>query len=241
MATPGKASRDFWDRAARSNAAWYIATRYERESDEFFQQGSDETDHLLAHCGITLHKDQDVLEIGCGVGRMTRRLCKLSRHVTAVDVSPEMLRRCEKNLAGFSNVTCMLVPGDGTLPGIDDRSIDVVFSYITLQHVPTRESQTAYLREAARVTRDDGRLAIQVRDFSFGGRLLDWAGHLGHATRRRGTLSRAWRGARLSDNAIRKALEPMGVAVAISRHRRHRWVIGVRGAIPTYAPPTAGA
>ena len=241
MATPGKASRDFWDQAARSNAAWYIATSYQAETDAFFRHGADETDHLLAHCGITVHEDDAVLEIGCGVGRMTRRLCELAGHVTAVDVSPEMLRRCTDNMADHANVTCLLVPGDGTLPGIEDMSIDVVFSYITLQHVPTREAQVTYLKEAARVMKEGGKLAVQLRDSSIGGWVLDWAGHLGHATRRRRTLSRCWRGARLSDSAVRRALEPMGVAVAISRHGRHRWVIGVRGAVPASASPAAGA
>lgn len=241
MATPGKASRDFWDQAARSNAAWYIATRYQSESEAFFRQGADETDHLLAHCGITVHEADAVLEIGCGVGRMTRRLCELAGHVTAVDVSSEMLGRCTKNTAEHANVTCVLVPGDGTLPGIEDGSIDLVFSYITLQHVPTRQAQVTYLKEAARVMKEGGKLAVQVRDFSFGGRVLDWAGHLGHATQRRRTLSRCWRGSRLSDKAIRNALEPMGVAVAISRLGRHRWVIGVRRAAPAVASRASGA
>lgn len=230
MAKPANASREFWDRAARSNAAWYIATSYQAETEAFFRQGSEETDVLLAHCGITVHDDDAVLEIGCGVGRMTRRLCELGGQVTAVDVSPEMLRRCEKNVADHANVTCLLVPGDGALPGVEDRSVDVVFSYITLQHVPSGEAQVTYLTEAGRVLKEGGKLAVQVRDFSLGGRALDWAGHFGHATRGRRTLSRCWRGTRLSDRAIRRALEPMGVSVAISRLGRHRWVIGLRGA-----------
>lgn len=227
MRAGGQASRRFWDRAAQSNAAWYIATSYTAESEQFFRLGAEETDTLLALCGVELHPDETVLEIGCGVGRMTRRLSQLAGHVMAADVSPEMLRRCEANLSGADNVDFVLVPGDGHMPGVPDNSVDVVFSYITLQHVPTKRAQCAYLTESARVVKPGGRLAIQVRDRSLRGRILDWAGHVGHFVRRRATLSRQWRGARLSERTIRSVLEPLGVELSVIRHVRHRWVIGV--------------
>lgn len=228
MKAAGQASRRFWDRAARSNAAWYIATGHTAETEDFFTQGAAETDSLLALCGIELRGEETVLEIGCGVGRMTRRLSQLAGSVVAVDVSPEMLGRCEANVQGYGSVSCALVPGDGSMPPVEDRSVDVVFSYITMQHVPSSAAQRAYLRESARVLKLGGRIGIQVRDGSLRGRALDWAGHVGHAVQRRATLSRSWRGARLSERAIRSALEPMGVQVAVTRHYRHRWVIGIK-------------
>jgi SAM-dependent methyltransferase len=139
-----------------------------------------------------------------------------------------MLSRCRANLRAHDNVEFVEVPGDGSMPAIPDGSVDAVFSYITLQHVPSRAAQITYLTESARVLRPGGRLGVQVRDGSLKGRLLDWAGHLGHAARRRATLSRSWRGARLRERAIRSALEPAGIEVVIARHCRHRWVIGVK-------------
>lgn len=228
MKAAGRASRKFWDRAAQSNAAWYVATGHTAETEEFFRQGEVETDALLAVCGIGMHGQETVLEIGCGVGRMTRRLSQLAGRVVAVDVSPEMLRRCEENMQGRGNVEFVLVPGDGSMPSVPDASVDAVFSYITLQHVPTRRAQLAYLKESARVLKPGGRMGIQVRDGSLKGRILDWAGHVGHAVRRRATLSRSWRGARLTEGAIRSALEPMGIRLSLERHGRHRWVKGAK-------------
>lgn len=207
-----------------SNAAWYVATGHTSESDEFFRQGAEETDAFLSMCGIALEGSETVLEIGCGVGRMTRRLAHMAGRVIALDVSAEMLRRCEANLDGSQNVEYVLVPGDGAMPDVSDAAVDVVFSYITLQHVPTRRAQLTYLRESARVLKPGGRMAIQVRDCSLRGRALDWSGYLGHAVSRHRTLSSSWRGARVPDAAIRGALEPLGLEVSLIRHLRHRWV-----------------
>lgn len=228
MRAAGEASRRFWDRAALSNAAWYIATGHDAVTADFFRQGAEEADSFLAMCGVELRGDETVLEIGCGVGRMTRRLADLSKRVIAVDVSEEMLRRCAMNIGGSANVEIQLVPGDGRLPAVADQSVDVVFSYITLQHVPSRGAQLRYMRESARVLGPGGRMALQLRDYSLKGRALDWSGHLSHAVGRHHTLSSSWRGARLRDSAVRRTLEPLGVEVSIMRHLRHRWVVGTK-------------
>lgn len=227
MTGEGDASRRYWDRAATENAAWYVATGFTSESEEFFRQGAVETDSFLAVCGVGVGPEDAALEIGCGVGRMTRRLSERAGSVLAVDVSEEMLNRCRANLAERANVTFARVPGDGSLPDVADGSVQVVFSYITLQHVPTRQAQLRYLREAGRVLGRGGRLAIQIRGLGVAARSLDWFGHLHHLVRGRATLNRAWRGARLSDADVRGAFDGTGVDVrVVVSDRRHRWVVG---------------
>jgi SAM-dependent methyltransferase len=225
----GDASREFWDRAATENAAWYVATGHIAETEEFFRHGAEETDALLAFCQVSVAATDTVVEIGCGVGRMTRRLSQLAARVISVDVSEEMLRRARENLADRANVELVRVPGDGTLPAVADGAADLVFSYITMQHVPSREAQLMYLQEASRVLAPGGRLAIQVRGRGPAATALDWSGHLYHLARGRSTMSRAWRGARLTDNEIIQACARSGVVAGIARSdQRHRWVIGHR-------------
>jgi SAM-dependent methyltransferase len=220
-------SRRFWDRAASENAAWYVATGFTSEDEGFFRSGATETDALLALCGVPVGPEDAVLEIGCGVGRMTRRLSELAGQVIAVDVSTEMLNRCRTHLADRGNVEYLQVPGDGHLAGVADGSVQVVFSYITLQHVPSADAQLRYLSEGGRVLAPGGRMAIQVRALGPAARLLDWSGHVHHLMRGRSTLSRAWRGARLPDAGIREHLERAGVEARILvADRRHRWVVG---------------
>jgi SAM-dependent methyltransferase len=217
-------SRQFWDAAARENAAWYVATGFTAETPEFFDQGARETDHFLDFCGISVGAAERVLEIGCGVGRMTRRLSELAGSVLATDVSQEMLNRARANLADRGNVEYLLVPGNGALP-LPDDSVDVVFSYITLQHVASELDQLRYLHESARVLAPGGRLAIQVRGNTVEAIVLDWLGHVRHLFRGRRTLRAEWRGSRLSDGSIAAALD-FAPGLRIRRMgRRHRWVI----------------
>jgi len=216
-------SKTFWNAAARENAAWYIATRFTSESAEFFESGAREVDHFLREGGLAIRPTDRVLEIGCGAGRMTRRIAALADTVVAADVSGEMLSRARTNL-GAARVEFLELSGDGDLP-LPSSSVDAVFSYITMQHVPTAAAQLRYFVEAVRVTRPGGWVYVQFRRPGLVPRLLDWAGHLAHRLRGRKTLDRAWRGARVSAAALRGVASD-GVSVEIrASGRRHIWAL----------------
>jgi SAM-dependent methyltransferase len=225
----GPDSRAYWDRAARTRPAWYIATGHQDMTEAFFQQGAQEVDELLAHTGVSVQTGDRLVEIGCGAGRMTRRLAEVAGEVVALDVSPEMLKLVRENLAGVPNVEFVLGSGQD-LRQLPDGSVDVVFSYVTLQHVPTREAQLEYLRETCRVLRPGGRAALQVRAPGVRPALLDLAGQVGRALRGRQTLCREWRGVRLRRADILRAVQHLEVSVDLRmRGSRHLWVVLRRG------------
>src|SRR6059036_3142689 len=110
--------RKDWDQRARQNAQHYVANAAKDWNDrEFYRSGEiDVANYIMADmhriCGGSRSPlDLTVLEIGCGVGRMTRTLGRVFGHVTAVDVSKEMIDRTRVNLADLDNVTLIL--GDG--------------------------------------------------------------------------------------------------------------------------------
>jgi SAM-dependent methyltransferase len=228
-------SKRYWDEAARDNAAWHIATGHTSEDEDFFASGAAEVDHYLAAAGVALQGADVVVEIGSGVGRMTRRLSELAGKVIATDVSREMLTRARGNLRGSDNVEFLEVSGDGDLP-LEDASADAVFSYITMQHVPTVAAQERYFAEALRVLRPGGWALIQYRKSGVIPRALDWAGHLGHLLAGRRTLHRAWRGARVDLPAL-KVHAPDSVTVELlPAGRRHAWVLArIRSSRPRSA------
>lgn len=216
-------SKAFWNAAAGENAAWYIATKFSSENDEFFASGAREVDHFLRQGGVAIGATDHLLEIGSGVGRMTRRFAQLAGRVTASDVSGEMLARAHSNLVGVDNVDLLELSGDGDIP-LPTGSVDAVFSYITMQHVPTAAAQERYFAEAIRVTRAGGWVYMQFRRPGLRLRLLDWAGHLSHLARGRKTLNRAWRGSRVSE----RSLSRVGASAARVEFRhsgRHLWVL----------------
>ncbi len=231
-------SRLFWDRAAQTDPMWHIATGASADSRTFFESGRRETDVFLAHTGLRPDPTGCVLEIGCGIGRMTARLSELYGSVIALDVSSQMLARARVELADRHNISYLLGSG-ADLVGIGNQSVDVVFSYIVLQHVPTAAGQLEYLREVRRVLKPGGVGAIQVRSTTVVARCLDWIGHLRHRVAGRRTLDRAWRGTRVSRAALVAAAtgcpavasKPRGGAHGEASvelrpfGRRHLWVV----------------
>lgn len=213
-------SRIWWNEAARHDAEWYIATARE----PFFERGRRDVDELVAFCGLRPSKAKVLLEIGCGAGRMTRRFAELYGQVVALDVSDEMLRQGQANLADLDNVGWVLGSG-ADLNAIGDGSVDDVFSYITLQHLPDRAAVLGYIQDAGRVLRPGGQGALQVRHPGLLPRAIDLVGHLAHGVQGRRVWSRAWRGTRVPAGALLAAAERPGVRAELrSRGQRHLWV-----------------
>ena len=176
-------SRAWWNRAAH-DARSYVATA----PDPFFDRGRRDTDELVAFCGLEPSKNKTLLEIGAGVGRMTRRFAQLYGRVIALDVVP-------------------------------DRSVDDVFSYITLQHVPSVAAVLRYLQDASRVLRLGGQGALQVRQPGLMPWAADLAGHLVHAAQGRRVWGAEWRGTRIPARMLLQAASGSGARVRAAAAR----------------------
>ncbi|MBZ5633995.1 MAG: class I SAM-dependent methyltransferase [Acidobacteriia bacterium] len=161
--------REDWDQRARENAEYYIHTGSKQwDEREFFRSGeinvaNEIMTDMASICGGNRSPlDLDALEIGCGVGRMTKMMARIFRHVTAVDVSAEMIQRAKTNLSGLDNVNVVL--GDGaTLSALKDASYDFAFSFIVFQHIPTVEVVASYCREVYRVLRPGALFKFQLQ------------------------------------------------------------------------------
>ena len=150
--------RKFWDERAREDAFHFVDNREPyREADEerFWSEGERDLVTLLSTLDLAVRLDDHVLDLGCGIGRLTRVLTGRAAHVTAVDVSPGMLARARELNAQLNNVSWML--GDGeTLEGVPDGSVDAVVSHVVLQHIPSAKVQLGYVAEMGRVLRPGG-------------------------------------------------------------------------------------
>jgi SAM-dependent methyltransferase len=150
--------RKFWDERAREDAFHFVDNREPyREADEerFWREGERDLDTLLGSLDLAVRLDDHVLDLGCGIGRLTRVLAARAAHVTAVDVSPRMLERAQELNPRLNNVTWLL--GDGeTLEGVPDGTVDAVVSHVVLQHIPSAKVQLGYVAEMARVLRPGG-------------------------------------------------------------------------------------
>jgi SAM-dependent methyltransferase len=154
----------FWDERAREHALFYVdstLTYAEPDVERFWAGGAEAVDRVLDELEIPLSDTDELVEIGCGVGRLTRVLAARAARVTAVDVSAEMLARARELNPQLANVAW--VHGDGrSLADIPDASADGCFSHVVFQHLPDPELTLGYVREMARVLRPGGWAAFGV-------------------------------------------------------------------------------
>jgi len=160
--------RKDWDERARENARHYVNNaQTEWADEEFFESGRQNVGNYILNDMTNVCQGKDptqmaVLEIGCGVGRMTRALAGIFGQVYGVDVSGEMIAQARQNLASTPNATVMLNNG-ADLRVLGDITIDFAFSYIVFQHVPSREVIRNYVAEVHRLLRPGGLFKFQVQ------------------------------------------------------------------------------
>jgi SAM-dependent methyltransferase len=154
----------FWDERAREQALFFVDNTVDYrdpDADRFWAGGADAVRAILSELDLRVESSDVIVEIGCGVGRLTRALAELAAEVTAVDVSAEMLARARELNPALDNVRW--VHGDGeSLAGISDASADGCFSHVVFQHLPEPELTLGYVREMARVLRPGAWAAFGV-------------------------------------------------------------------------------
>jgi SAM-dependent methyltransferase len=156
--------REFWDERAREDAYFFVDNRRayrDQALDDFWAQGERDLDRLLGQLGLHLESTDAVLDIGCGVGRLTRVLAARAAHVHGLDISAEMLERARAHHESIPNLEWVL--GDGTsLAPLADESFDACVSHVVFQHIPDPQVTLGYVTEIGRVLRPGGWAAFQV-------------------------------------------------------------------------------
>lgn len=151
--------RESWNRFARDDAMFYIATRrngpWDREA--FFDSGRPLCDFVLEWTS-DMPARQRLLEVGCGVGRLARWFAPHFQQVDALDISSEMVERA-RTFDPPSNVTFHVSPGHD-LSHFEPGSIDLVLSCLMFQHLPEPDLIGQSLREIARVLAPHGQAVL---------------------------------------------------------------------------------
>jgi SAM-dependent methyltransferase len=98
-----------------------------------------------------------VLDLGCGAGRFVAALRDAGADPVGVELAEAALERARRNVPGAD---LRLVAEDGALP-LGHGEVDLVWCSEVLEHVP---DTVAFLTEARRVLRGDGRLLLTVPD-----------------------------------------------------------------------------
>jgi SAM-dependent methyltransferase len=191
----------FWERAAQQDALLHVDDRG-RIGAQFWRGGDEIVARFESELGFAAEGDH-VVEIGCGVGRLTRVLAWRAERVTAIDIAPRMLELAREHNPGLGTVEWLL--GDGhTLAGVADASADGVFSHVVFQHIPDPAITLGYVAEMGRVLRPGGWAAFQFSNDPRVHRRRRWRGGERHP---------AWRGSAVDLGALRAAADAAGLGV----------------------------
>jgi ubiquinone/menaquinone biosynthesis C-methylase UbiE len=229
--------RQEWDHRSLKNAYHFIASgRDEWLEDEFFLSGErdvrDWLDPFLSEVQF-VPRDKRMLEIGCGVGRMTFALAKRFGTVEAVDISGEMIKRAKELQARLEIGNVRFQAGNGKdLGAYPDESMDFVFSYIVFQHIPEISIILNYVREMGRVLKKGGLFRFQVNGYRrlilpFGYCLM-WGWKIKTRPHLRFGKLNSWRGVPIRVSEIQDACAAAGLSITqvIGIHTKSMWVNG---------------
>jgi SAM-dependent methyltransferase len=107
---------------------------------------------------VGIRKQDVVLEIGCGVGRVGKVVAPLCRKWIGCDVAANMLSHTAHRLKDLSNVELVEISGYN-LSGVADASVDVVYCTVVFMHLESWDRYN-YILEAYRVLRPKGRIYV---------------------------------------------------------------------------------
>jgi len=151
--------REEIDRAARRGKdAFFTWFDSAQNTDVVFLRGQWD---FMVHIGLPLSRyisnpeDKVVLEIGHGGGRILLAACRSFKKAIGVDVhNNNKLVETELKSRGAFNFELLRADG-GSIP-VEDSTVDIVYSFIVLQHVEKIDIFKCYLEETYRVLKCGG-------------------------------------------------------------------------------------
>ena len=154
-----------WNQRAAHDPFRYVETVFwDGNIDNFFALGEERARTVIDPVLDTYRipaAAQAALDLGCGVGRFSRALAGRFDEVACIDVSEGMIQTALDANRDVDNLRFFAT--DGLFFPLGEDSIDFVFSYEVLQHMPSHAVVAANLRETARVLRPGGHALIHFK------------------------------------------------------------------------------
>ena len=162
-----------WNERTKMNPLFVIATDHSETEEDFWNSGIDECNDILGinterYQKIIENKDtssMNVLEIGCGIGRILIPMRKIFGNATGIDISSEMVLLGQKYVSDIPN--CNIVENNGTdLAEFSDNSFDFCYSFIVFQHIPEKKIVENYIKEVSRILKPSCLFRLYMRSNS---------------------------------------------------------------------------
>ncbi|HET9484474.1 MAG TPA: class I SAM-dependent methyltransferase, partial [Xanthomonadales bacterium] len=150
--------KSFWDAKATTPEGAMAAV--DGSTDEGVLRATGGYSARQVAAALELTKDDRVLELGCGVGRIGRELAERVGHWHGVDISSNMVDVARTRLAPYANTSTSVLMRT-KLDGLADASFDKAYSVAVFIHMD-KEDFFLYLTELRRVLKPGGRVFFDV-------------------------------------------------------------------------------
>ncbi len=127
-------------------------------------ENSDKSDDLRMYSRLAAERDGEILDVGCGSGRVLLHLAGEGRRVHGVDNDRNMLRRLERKLSLRPELRGLVdfVQADVLRHDFERRFDLILLSYNLLMHFHEQATQIALLARLRRWLARDGLLIIDL-------------------------------------------------------------------------------
>lgn len=155
-----------FDRLVRVSPEGSVAL-YALGSPELLRDVTQDVVARLREWGL-LGRDRRLLEIGCGIGRLTLALAPEMAEALGLDVSAEMVAEARRRGAGCPNASFAHTEGRD-LAGVAPESVDLVLAADVFPYLVASDPALAFrhIEESARVLRPGG--ALLILNYSYRG------------------------------------------------------------------------
>ncbi len=155
-----------WEKLGELDPLWAILSDSSKRFnnwnlEEFLKTGEKEVENIfseLRSLDITPAK-AEMLDFGCGVGRLTRHFLKYFFKYNGADISRPMIERAREINSGLP---AEFFINEADLKIFSDNKFDFIYSGIVLQHLPNRELIKECIIEFKRILKNDGILVFQL-------------------------------------------------------------------------------
>jgi SAM-dependent methyltransferase len=141
------------------------------QQKEFWTSGIRDIRRLGAFGGLSFEQGTGV-DLGCGLGRLTRAMQLLTTRQIGLDISGEMLHRAREANRAFSCMEFRQISADYW--PIETESCVLVISLYVLQHMSSLDLMEHSIREMGRILVSRGKAVFNVPTLRWRGHLIQW-------------------------------------------------------------------
>ena len=137
--------------------------------EDFWASGERDIQHLQGFAGLERVNGVG-LDLGCGLGRLTRALRLLTSEQIGLDISAEMIRQAREQNREYSTVQFRQLTG-GAWP-VDSGTVSLIVSLHVLQHMSSLELIEESIAEMGRVLKPSGWAVFNVPTMRWRGEIV---------------------------------------------------------------------